>query len=116
MALVRGATSEWCSSYHRSREVRSAAPAAQGDLLAALLALSCIGALRARWAIAIALVWIFNVVGVLDLINGLFQGNRLGVELGAAHFIRTVAVPAPLVTHAMIFSTLIRGRQRATVR
>ena len=88
-----------------------AAPAAYGDLLAALLALLSILALRARWAIAVPLVWLFNVVGALDLINALYQGNRLGVQLGAAYYIPTVAVPALLVTHAMIFAMLITRRR-----
>src|SRR5207244_9413127 len=46
-----------------------AVPAAYGDLLAALLALAAILALRARWRPALALVWLFNVVGTVDLVN-----------------------------------------------
>jgi hypothetical protein len=46
-----------------------AVPAAYGDLLAALLALLAIVALRARWPIALALVWLFSAVGTLDLLN-----------------------------------------------
>jgi len=88
-----------------------AVPAAYGDLLAALLALLAIVALRARWPIATALVWIFNLVGALDLINALFQGNRLGVQLGAAYFIPTVVVPALLVAHAMVFAMLVTHRR-----
>jgi hypothetical protein len=88
-----------------------AAPAAYGDLLAALLALLSIVALRGRWAIAIGLVWLFSVVGTLDLINALFQGNRLAVQLGAAYFIPTVVVPALLVTHAMMFTMLVTRRR-----
>ena len=87
-----------------------AVPAAYGDLLAALLALLAIVALRARWPIALALVWLFSVVGTLDLLNALFQGNRLQVQLGAAYYIPTVAVPALLVTHAMIFVMLVTRR------
>ena len=87
-----------------------AVPAAYGDLLAALLALLAIVALRARWTIAFALVWLFNLVGALDLIYALFQGNRLQVRLGAAYYIPTVAVPALLVTHAMIFVMLATRR------
>ena len=46
-----------------------AAPAAYGDLLAGLLALAAMGALRTRSSIAIPLTWLFNVVGLLDLIT-----------------------------------------------
>ncbi len=85
-----------------------AVPAAYGDLLAALLALLALVALRARWPVALALVWVFNVVGALDLANALYRGARLGVSLGAAYYIPTFAVPALLVTHAMIFAILLR--------
>jgi hypothetical protein len=85
-----------------------AVPAAYGDLLAALLALLAIAALRMEWSSAIALVWIFNVVGTLDLINAFYQGLRNNVLLGAAYFIPTFVVPALFVTHAMIFAMLTR--------
>ncbi len=85
-----------------------AVPAAYGDLLAALLALLAIAALRQAWPLAIPLVWLFNVEGTLDLVNAFYQGLRNDVQLGAAYYIPTVAVPALLVTHAMIFAMLIR--------
>ena len=85
-----------------------AVPAACGDLLAALLALLAIAALRQAWPLAIPLVWLFNVEGTLDLVNAFYQGLRNNVQLGAAYYIPTVAVPALLVTHAMIFAMLIR--------
>jgi hypothetical protein len=87
-----------------------AVAAAYGDLLAALLAFASIAALRAGWAMAIPLVWLFNLEGTLDLINALAQGLRHQVQLGAAYYIPTVAVPALLVTHAMIFSMLLTKR------
>jgi len=87
-----------------------AVAAAYGDLLAALLALAAIFALRAGWAMAIPLVWLFNLEGTLDLINALFQGLRHNVELGAAYYIPAVAVPALFVTHAMIFAMLLTRR------
>ena len=85
-----------------------AVPAAYGDLLAALLALLAIAALRLEWTVAIALVWVFNVVGLLDLVNAFYQGFRNSVQHGAAYYIPTFAVPALVVTHVMIFSMLIR--------
>jgi hypothetical protein len=87
-----------------------AVAAAYGDLLAALLAFASIAALRAGWAMAIPLVWLFNLEGTLDLINALVQGLRHQVQLGAAYYIPTVAVPALLVTHAMIFTMLLTKR------
>ena len=85
-----------------------AVPAAYGDLLAALLALLAIAALRQAWPLAIPLVWLFNVEGTLDLVNAFYQGLRNNVQLGAAYYIPTFAVPALFVTHAMIFTMLIR--------
>ena len=85
-----------------------AVPAAYGDLLAALLALLAIAALRTAWPLAIPLVWLFNVEGTLDLVNAFSQGLLNDVQLGAAYYIPTFAVPALFVTHAMIFTMLIR--------
>ena len=85
-------------------------PAAYGDLLAAALAIISIIALRRKWAIAIPLVWIFNIEGSLDLLNALIQGgcyNTSG-EFGATYFIPVVIVPALLVTHYLIFLLLLR--------
>jgi hypothetical protein len=85
-----------------------AVPAAYGDLLAALLALLALVALRREWSGAIALTWLFNLVGVVDLLYAVSQGIRLGVQLGAAHYIPIVAVPVLFITHFMIFALLGR--------
>jgi hypothetical protein len=85
-----------------------AGPAAYGDLLAGLLALAAIVALRARSRIALPLTWVFNVVGLLDLINAFYQGLSHDVQLGAAYFIPTFIVPALGITHLMIFRMLLR--------
>ena len=85
-----------------------AGPAAYGDLLAGLLALAAIVALRARARIAQPLTWLFNVVGLLDLIHAFYQGLRHDVQLGAAYFIPTFIVPALVITHVMIFRMLLR--------
>jgi len=87
---------------------RFAVPAAYGDLLAGLLALAAIVALRARSGIALSLTWVFNVVGLLDLIHAFYQGLRNDVQLGAAYFIPTFVVPALVITHVMIFRMLVR--------
>ena len=85
-----------------------AVPAAYGDLLAGLLALAAMGALRTRSSIAIPLTWLFNVVGLLDLVNAFYQGLSNNVQLGAAYYIPTFIVPALVITHLMIFRMLIR--------
>jgi hypothetical protein len=85
-----------------------AVPAAYGDLLAGLLALATLVALRARAPIALPLAWLFNVVGLLDLINAFYQGLRYDVQLGAAYFIPTFIVPALVITHVMMLRMLVR--------
>jgi len=88
---------------------RFANPAAWGDLLAAVLALIALLALRLEWSAAVPLVWIFNIEGTLDLLNALFQGMRYAPnsDLGATYFIPAVIVPALLVTHFMVFKLLL---------
>jgi hypothetical protein len=85
-----------------------AVPAAYGDLLAGLLALAAIVALRARSRIALPLTWMFNVIGLLDLVNAFYQGLANDVQLGAAYFIPAFVVPALVITHVMIFRMLVR--------
>jgi hypothetical protein len=85
-----------------------ALPAAYGDLLTGLLALGATVALRTRSGIAIPLTWIFNVVGLLDLIHAFYQGLSHDVQLGSAYYIPTFVVPALVITHLMIFRMLVR--------
>jgi hypothetical protein len=87
-----------------------AIPAAYGDLLAALLALGASLALRARWRLALALVWLFAIEGTVDLLYALYQGAQndlTSYQLGVAWYIPTFLVPAALVTHALIFILLV---------
>ncbi len=88
-----------------------AKPAAYGDLLAGLLALFAILALRHHWSGAVPLAWLFNLVGVADLLYAVAQGIRLDVQLGAAYYIPILAVPVLFITHAMIFLLLLRQRR-----
>jgi len=89
-----------------------AAPAAYGDLIAAVLAVAAIFSLRSRAIWAIALIWVFNLWGTVDLINAYYQGAlgaRIGPgSLGAAFFIPTVLVPPLLIIHGLIFRLLLR--------
>ena len=78
--------------------------AAYGDLLAAVLALV---ALRAGWAGAVTAVWLFNVVGTVDLLNALRHVD-VAPLFGAAWYIPTMLVPILLVTHFMIFTRLLK--------
>ena len=95
-----------------------AAPAAYGDLVAAVLAMIAMLALWRRAAWAVATVWVFNVWGTLDLLFAIYQGEiGLGIgpgSLGAAFYIPTVIVPLLLVTHGLIFWLLLRQPETPT--
>jgi len=89
-----------------------AVPAAYGDLAASLLALLALMALRFRWPFAMALVWIFNIEGSLDMLYAVSQGvqHADAGQLGGVIFIPLLIVPALAVTHVMIFQTLLRKK------
>lgn len=84
-----------------------AATTGLGDLASAFLAIIAALALRARWRVALGLVWVFNIVGTVDLLNALRQAEALSY-FGATWFIPTFFVPALLVSHFLIFVLLIR--------
>ena len=85
-----------------------AVPAAYGDLVTGLLALLALILLRKSWAGALALVWLFNVVGTVDLLNALRHVNVVQA-FGATWYIPTLFVPVLLVTHFMIFVRLLKS-------
>jgi len=96
-----------------------ARPAAYGDLATAVLALLALAMLRSR--LGTVLVWTFNLVGTIDLLNAFYQGNRAGLALapglqGAAYFIPTFVVPLLLITHGLVFRLLLRRQQAAGSR
>ena len=80
--------------------------AGYGDLSAGLLAILALMALRQRWAAMIPLVWLFNIVGVLDLVNALGHANVVP-HFQSAWYIPTFVVPLLLVTHFMMFARLL---------
>ena len=91
-----------------------ATAAGYGDLLAAVLALLSLAAIRT--SLGLPLVWIFNLWGSADLINAFYQANAAGLspgELGAAFYIPTAIVPLLLITHALIFRLLLRHEPAA---
>ena len=87
-------------------------PAAYGDLTTSILALLALATLRTQ--LGTMLVWVFNIVGTVDLLNAFYQADRLGVGdapglQGAAYFIPTVLVPLLLVTHVLVFRLLLKS-------
>jgi hypothetical protein len=80
-------------------------PAAFGDLLTAALAMAAILTGTPRW-----LVWVFNVVGTVDLLLAITLATVYGAPafMGPAYWIPAFWVPALLVTHLLTFIILLR--------
>jgi hypothetical protein len=91
--------------------------AALGDLVAALLALASLAAVRRSHPSARLLVWIFNVEGTLDLMVAITLAtvNHAAPYMGPAYWIPAFWVPALLVTHYITFVILL-GRWPTTRR
>jgi hypothetical protein len=90
--------------------------AAYGDIIAATLALLSL-VLLPRGA-GVVIVWIFNLWGTFDLLNGFYQANAAGLragELGATYFFPTFIVPLLLITHALAFRILLRHRSESAM-
>ncbi|MFG1243444.1 ArdC-like ssDNA-binding domain-containing protein [Xanthobacter sp. V7C-4] len=91
-----------------SGEFRSAA--AYGDLLEAVLALASIFALRGNWRFAIPMVWVTNLWGFADLLNGLRGVVSLNVpsfNLSTIWYIYTFYAPVVIISHLLIFWILL---------
>ena len=93
-----------------------AAPAAYGDLLTAGLAGLAIFALRLWPGWALPLVWLFNLVGIADLLFAMYNGAVTGLpffHLGVAWLLLTFYVPLLLVSHVIVFWLLLRAAPSA---
>lgn len=92
-------------------------PSALGDLLTAVLAITAIPAVTKEAPSARALVWVFNVVGSLDLLMAIFlaTANNAAPYMGAAYWIPAFWVPGLLVTHYITFIVLLNRRLKAVV-
>jgi len=96
---------------------RFAAPAAYGDLIAAVLALAAVMALLFKSRYSVSFVWIFNSLGFIDFLVAVAQGLRYThpAEMGATYFIPILAVPPLFVSHLLIFWVLMsRNRNENT--
>ena len=85
-------------------------PAAFGDLATAVLALIAIPAVATRSRHAKLLVWVFNIVGTLDLMDAIALATIYNAApfMGPAYWIPAFWVPALLVTHFIVFIVLGR--------
>ena len=76
----------------------------------ALVALAC---LRYENALAVPMLWVFNVVGLLDLTYAnisTFKDHVDPAQLGASYYLAVLNVPAMIVVHVVIFAYLLRRR------
>lgn len=90
-----------------------ARPAAYGDLAAALLAILALLTVRVRFLFW-PLVWIFNLVGLADLVYVTARAVSVNLpsvagQLGAAYAIPMLYVPALVWTHLLAFRLLLRS-------
>src|SRR5262249_505744 len=103
MFLTRGATYPGLPS-------QFAYPAALGDFVTALLALLALFFVARNSVFAKPFVWLFNVVGTLDLFDAITLATIYNATpfMGAAYWIPAFWVPALLVSHYLTFVILIK--------
>lgn len=88
-----------------------AAPTAYGDLLTALLAFAALASVRKNHPIAVPTVWLFNLVGFVDLAVATVNAQRFNLvsySIGVAYLLPILVVPALIVTHLLAFWLLLR--------
>ena len=87
--------------------------AAYGDLLEAALAFASIFALRSNWRVAVPMVWLANIWGFADLLNGVrgvLQLNVPSFNLATFWYVYTFYAPLVIVSHVMIFGILLKSK------
>lgn len=91
---------------------RFATPVAYGDLATGLLAILVLLTVRVRFLFW-PLVWVFNLVGLADLVFGTARALIVNLpsvagQLGASYAILMLYVPALFWTHILAFWLLLR--------
>jgi len=89
-----------------------ALPTAYGDLTAVILALLALWTLRNDSALARPMLWLFNIVGLLDLIYAQIATFIYDVNpalLGASYYLVVLNVPAMVVVHIIMIMLLLRS-------
>ncbi len=93
-----------------------AVPTAYGDLTAVFLALLALWPVRTENAFAVPMVWLFNIVGLLDLVYAnisTFKDHVDPTYLGVSYYLAVLNVPAMVVVHVLIFVYLLRQRPQS---
>ena len=92
-----------------------AVPTAYGDLAAAILALLALWPVRTGSSVGLPMVWVFNVVGLLDLVYAnisTFKDHVDPTYLGVSYYLAALNVPAMVVVHLLIFTYLLSRHPR----
>lgn len=63
--------------------------AAYGDFISGVLAILSLVVLRRNWASAIPIVWVFTIVGTLDLLNALSQAEAYHLSRALGTFLHS---------------------------
>lgn len=95
-----------------------AVPVAYGDLATALLAILALLTVRLR-SIFWPLVWVFNLVGLVDLVIDTARAISVNLpsvagQLGVGYAVLMLYVPALFWTHLIAFRLLLRGEPAPT--
>lgn len=88
---------------------------AVGDLISAGLALTAVLLIRADAPLAVPVTWLFNVVGMFDVLRNCAIGvaTQAPAHMGAMAFVPAYGVPVIIVTHCLLFALLLKHRRAA---
>ena len=88
---------------------------AGGDSITAVLALVSLVVLHRQWAHARSMVWACNIFGSCDVGIALIHAARIEAArfLGAQWYVAAVMVPLMIISHVMVFRTLLRNGSRS---
>ena len=86
---------------------------AYGDIISGILAIVAIFWIIRKEENSLLPVWLFNSIGLLDLLNMMVQSTMIGLtgvsyNLGATWFVVTVYVPVLIISHLVIFWMLFK--------
>jgi hypothetical protein len=86
-----------------------AVPAAAGDFISGMLALTAAILIQRKSRFAIPITWVFTIVGILDFISAIALSRiySAGDFLGGAYWIPAFWVPLLIVAHVAIIDVLL---------
>ena len=88
-------------------------PVAYGDLISVVLAILAFTGLASRGAWGRPMTWVFNIVGLVDLMMAYGTGipaHAWEFNMGSAWYITTFVAPVLILIHFMIFMLLLKKK------